>query len=95
MNIPEGKYLNFQYQFKGRIIQVGLCGTACVSEYAPHHNLLFTTQTNCYSLKINNNAVILKDLLILVKKIKNFLKSSTKTKNFYEDEKNLKKHLII
>ena len=41
MNIPEKNVFSYQYQFKGRIVQAGLCGTACISEYAPHHNLMY------------------------------------------------------
>lgn len=32
----------FLYQFKGRIIEAGLCGTACVSEYSPMGDIIFT-----------------------------------------------------
>lgn len=32
------KYL---YQFKGRVIEAGLCGTACVSEYSPMSDIIF------------------------------------------------------
>jgi len=35
------KYPTTFYQFKGRVIEAGLCGTACVSEYAPGLSLLF------------------------------------------------------
>ena len=40
------KYLNSHvyknyYQFKGRLYQTGLCGTACVTEYSPSHSLIF------------------------------------------------------
>jgi len=31
MNIPEKNVFQYQYQFKGRIVQSGLCGTACIS----------------------------------------------------------------
>ena len=31
-------------QLKGRIIEVGLCGTACISEYSPGIGLLFATK---------------------------------------------------
>ena len=29
------------YQFKGRLYQTGLCGTACVTEYSESHSLIF------------------------------------------------------
>ena len=34
------KYKSY-YQFKGRIYQSGLCGTACITEYSPAHELIF------------------------------------------------------
>lgn len=33
----------FLYQFKGRIIEAGLCGTACVSEYSPMGDIIFNS----------------------------------------------------
>lgn len=35
------QYFPFEYQLKGRIVQAALCGTACVSEYAPQHQLIY------------------------------------------------------
>ena len=32
---------NNYYQFKGRLYQTGLCGTACITEYSPSHSLVF------------------------------------------------------
>ena len=56
-----------QYQLKGRIVQTGLCNTACVSEYAPHHDLLyksdelfqFTNKEECFNIMKNllNNEI--------------------------------------
>ena len=57
MNIPEKNVFSFQYQFKGRIIQVGLCGTACISEYAPHNELLYDSNE---LLQFKNKKVELK-----------------------------------
>ena len=31
----------FHYHLKGRIIQSGLCGTLCVSEYSPGQEVIF------------------------------------------------------
>ena len=40
-NYPEKSIFKNQYQLKGRIIQSGLCGTACITEYAPQNKLLY------------------------------------------------------
>jgi len=42
----------FLYQFKGRIIEAGLCGTACVSEYSPMGDIIFTdSEVSSFSSK--------------------------------------------
>ena len=38
---PFIKLYEFYYQFKGRIVMAGLCGTACVSEFFPTCELMF------------------------------------------------------
>ena len=92
MNIPEKNVFSYQYQFKGRIVQAGLCGTACISEYAPHHNLMykndeliqFSTKEECLK--------IITDLLKNPDKLENYkTKFSQKTIDTYEDEKSLLK----
>ncbi len=92
MNIPEKNVFSYQYQFKGRIVQAGLCGTACISEYAPHHDLLyksdeliqFSTKEECFN-KIS-------DLLENPNKLEHYQKIfSEKTIFSYEDEKTLLK----
>ena len=90
--IPEGDIFKFNYQFKGRIIQAGLCGTACVTEYAPHHRLLFSSD-ELLEFKTKEVCVrILKDLLNDSKKLSNYTeKLEHKVKNFYEEEKSFKK----
>ena len=91
-NYPEKSIFKNQYQLKGRIIQAGLCGTACITEYAPHHKLLykkdellqFTTKEECVK--------ILNDLLNNNNKLLNYTKKfSTKTQEEYEDKKFFKK----
>ena len=92
MNIPEKNVFSYQYQFKGRIVQAGLCGTACISEYAPHHDLLyksdeliqFSTKEECLN--------IISDLLENSNKLEHYQKIfSEKTIFSYEDEKILLK----
>ena len=91
-NYPEKSIFKNQYQLKGRIIQAGLCGTACITEYAPQHKLLykedellqFTTKEECVK--------ILNDLLNNNNKLLNYAKKfSTKTQEEYEDKKFFKK----
>ena len=91
-NYPEKSIFKNQYQLKGRIIQSGLCGTACITEYAPQNKLLykddellqFTTKEECVE--------ILKELLKNNNKLLNYAKKfSTKTREEYEDKKFFKK----
>tara|TARA_B100000029_G_scaffold351050_1_gene343495 strand:- start:169 stop:1362 length:1194 start_codon:yes stop_codon:yes gene_type:complete len=89
--IPEGDIFKFNYQFKGRIIQSGLCGTACVTEYAPHHSLLFTSEELLEFNTKEQCVRILKDLLNDSKKLLSYTeKLENKVKNFYEEEKSFK-----
>ena len=89
--IPEGDIFKFNYQFKGRIIQAGLCGTACVTEYAPHHSLLFTSEELLEFNTKEQCVRILKDLLNDSKKLLSYTeKLENKVKNFYEEEKSFK-----
>ena len=91
-NFPETDVFRDQYQLKGRIVQAGLCGTACVTEYAPQHSLLykddellqFNTKEECVE--------ILKNLLNNSEKLLGYSKKfSDKTRNYYEDSKTFKK----
>ena len=91
-NFPGKSIFKSQYQLKGRIIQAGLCGTACITEYAPQHKLLykedellqFTTKEECVK--------ILKELLNNNNKLLNYTKKfSTKTQEEYEDKRFFKK----
>jgi len=64
------KYKNY-YQLKGRIFIAGLCGTACITEYSPAHDLIFKndelisfkTKEECVKIlkKILNNSNVLED----------------------------------
>ena len=89
--IPEGDIFKFNYQFKGRIVQSGLCGTVCVTEYAPHHRLLFSSDELLEFNTKEQCVKILKDLLNDSKKLSIYTERlEHKVKNFYEEEKSFK-----
>ena len=91
-NFPEKNLFFNQYQLKGRIIQVGLCGTACISEYAPHHELLYNSNELIQFKNKKECLSKIQDLLNNSKKLEEYSKIfSTKTKNFYEEEIEFKK----
>jgi hypothetical protein len=79
----------FSYQLKGRVTQSALCGTLCVSEYAPGHEIIFNqnelptfyTKEECVSV-LNK---LLKDNNLLSQQTDKFC---SKVKNFYEEKKN-------
>jgi len=79
----------FYYQFKGRIIIAGLCGTACVSEYSPGQDLLFSRDevATFYNKEecLNQINKLLKEPKIL-EDFSN--KLHLKSWNLYEDKKN-------
>lgn len=50
-------------QFKGRILQVGLCKTVCISEYAPSINLLFSNDEVPIFNNVNECVNLVKDIL--------------------------------
>ena len=92
MNIPEKNVFSYQYQFKGRIVQAGLCGTACISEYAPHHNLMYKNEELIQFSTKEECLKIITDLLKNPDKLENYkTKFSQKTIDTYEDEKSLLK----
>ena len=90
--IPEGDVFKFNYQFKGRIFQSGLCGTLCVTEAAPHHSLLFNSN-ELLEFKSKEECVkILRDLLDNEDKLIKYTKIfEHKVRNFYEDKEFFKK----
>ncbi len=91
MNIPEKNVFQYQYQFKGRIVQSGLCGTACISEYAPHHRLLYKEDELLEFFNKKDCVKILKDLINNPEKLLKYSERfSQRTKNFYEEEKNFR-----
>ena len=79
----------FSYQLKGRVTQAALCGTLCVSEYAPGHEIIFSqnelptfyTKEQC----LNILDELLKDSNLLSQKTDKFC---SKVINFYEEKKN-------
>ena len=88
MNFPEKNVFETEYQLKGRIIQAGLCGTACVSEYAPHHELIYKDDELLQFKNKEQCLEILKNLLNDSEKLSNYSeKFSNKTRKCYEDEK--------
>jgi len=51
------------YQFKGRLYQTGLCGTACVTEYSESHSLIFN-ENELISFKTKEECInVLKKML--------------------------------
>lgn len=81
----------FNYQLKGRLIQSGLCGTLCISEYSPGQELLFSeeelpmfrTKEECLTI-VNR---YLSDKNLLEKHSKFF---NSKMLNLYEEKVNFK-----
>ena len=81
-----------QYQLKGRIVQTGLCNTACVTEYAPHHDLLYKSDELLQFTNKEECLDILKNLLNNEEDLINYTKKfSDKTRNSYEDSKSFQK----
>ena len=81
------------YQLKGRIYQTGLCGTACITEYSPAHELIFK-ENELISFKTKEECVkILKEILNNSKALENY------SKKFHQkclefDDKNYIKEII-
>ena len=63
----------FSYQLKGRVTQSALCGTLCVSEYAPAHEIIF----NQNELPTFYNKEECVNVLNKLLKDKNFLSQQT------------------
>ena len=79
----------FLYTFKGRIIIAGLNGAACVSEYSPGQELVFTDDEVPTFFTKEECVKILKKLLndneLLAKYTTSF---NSKVENLFEDRKN-------
>ncbi len=91
-NFPEKNLFYNQYQLKGRIIQTGLCGTACISEYAPQHELLYKPNELLQFKTKKESLLLLKDLLNNNKKLEEYSKIfSKKTQNTFDESIEFKK----
>ena len=90
-NYAAADIYKFHYQLKGRLIQSGLCGTLCISEYSPGQEMIFNekeipmfrTQDEC--LEIVNRYLSNNELL---KKHSNHF--SSKMLELYEEKVNFK-----
>ena len=86
-SIRDRGVFKFFYQFKGRVIEAGLCGCACVSEYAPQYNLLFSDNELLQFKNKEECVKILKDLLNNPEKLKQYTNNfRNKVTNFFEDQ---------
>ena len=84
------KYKNY-YQFKGRIYQTGLCGTACVTEYSPSHDLIFKND-ELISFKTKEECVkILKKILNDSRVLENYSKKFHQKCLEFDDKNYIKK----
>ena len=88
-NYASESIYKFYYLFKGKIIVAGLKGAACVSEYSPGTELLFSKDEVATFFTKEECVKILKKLLNnkeLLEKYTN--KFTSKVYNLYEDKKN-------
>ena len=84
------KYKSY-YQFKGRIYQTGLCGTACITEYSPAHDLIFKDD-ELISFKTKEECVkILKKILNDSKTLENYSKKFHQKCLEFDDKNYIKK----
>ena len=78
----------FNYLYpKGRIMITGLCGTLCVSEYAPAHNIIFSKDT---LIEFNNSTDMVKkiqSILVNDQQLKDRTKKFEQECQFYSDSK--------
>ena len=78
----------FNYLYpKGRIMITGLCGTLCVSEYAPAHNIIFSKDT---LIEFRNPAEMIEkiqNILVNDQELKNKTKKFEQECQFYSDSK--------
>ena len=89
LNYSSESIYKFYYLYKGKIIVAGLKGAACVSEYSPGTELLFSKDEVATFFTKEECVKILKKLLNnkeLLEKYTN--KFTSKVYNLYEDKKN-------
>ena len=88
-NFSIGNIYNFYYELKGRVIIAGLCGTLCVSEYFPDHEIMFKENELPIFYTKEECIKILKKLLYDSEMLqKNTEKFCFKILNSYEENKN-------
>ena len=88
-NFSSEDIYSFYYQFKGRIIMAGLNGVACVSEYSPGQELIFTEDEIPTFFTKEECVRILKKLLGNNELLEEYTnKFTSKVGNLYEDKKN-------
>ena len=86
---PGEKIYKFYYCLKGRIVITGLCGTACISEFFPLHDMMFNEDELPIFYKKEECVEILKKLLNNSKILESYtIKLNSKVCNLYEDKKN-------
>ncbi len=78
----------FNYLYpKGRIMITGLCGTLCVSEYAPAHSIIFSKDTLIEFHNPTEMIEIIQSILINDQELKNRTKKFEQECHFYSDSK--------
>ena len=86
---PYEKIYEFYYHLKGRIIIAGLCGTACISEFFPQHDMMFNEDELPIFYTKEECVKILKELLSNSNILRNYAtKLNSKVCDLYEDKKN-------
>ena len=86
---PGENIYKFYYHLKGRIVITGLCGTACISEFFPLHDMMFNEDELPIFYKKEECVEILKKLLNNSKILESYtIKLNSKVRNLYEDKKN-------
>ena len=78
----------FNYLYpKGRIMITGLCGTLCVSEYAPAHNIIFSKDVLLEFRSPTEMIEKIKNILVNDQELKNKTKKFEQECQFYSDSK--------
>ena len=75
------------YQFKGRLYQTGLCGTACITEYSQSHSLIFD-EKELISFKTKEECVNILNKILSDKKSLEFYANNLYKKCFELEDKN-------
>lgn len=75
------------YQFKGRLYQTGLCGTACITEYSPAHKIIFN-ENELINFKSKEECVDILRKILSDKKNLEFYSSNFYNKCLQLEDKN-------